>query len=122
MAAVAEASVMTMAVAGMTEIVAETVPAEARSVALRDVREYPRGMNLAAVRAVPLHGMREEREDTTIIPAFPVMSPAVVMRNRAYMSKIECLPEYRQTLVVSEFFEKGILQTVVLCYNFPTKQ
>lgn len=87
-AAAAEALAMTMAAAGMTEIAAETVPAEARSVVLRDVRECPRGKNMAAVRAVPLHGMREEREDTTIIPAFPVMSPAVVMRNRAYMSKM----------------------------------
>lgn len=104
----AAAPAMTMCAAGMTEIAAVTVPAEVRSAVLRDAREYPRGMNVTADRAVPLPGTREEREDATVIPAFPVMSPAAAIRNKDYMGECGGLPMLWQAFAIPDFFEKGI--------------
>lgn len=107
MAAAVDAPAMAISAAKTAEIVRITAPAEVRNVALRDARGCLRGMNTTTGRAVPLPGAREEREDITVIPAFPVMSPAVVIRNRDRV-KIKGLPVHRRAFAMSDFFEKGI--------------
>ena len=75
-----DAPAIVISAAKTAEIVRITAPAEVRIVALRDVRECLRGMNVITGMAVPLHGTRE---GITVTQAFPAMSPAVVIRNRA---------------------------------------
>lgn len=71
--------------------------------AVPDAPECLRRMIATAGRAAPLPGTREEREDITIIPAFPVKIPAAVMRNKDYMGKSKGLPVFRWALVISVF-------------------
>lgn len=78
-AAAVELPAMTIPAVGTTGSVTTTVHATQRDVA-PDVRECPKRMTVTADRAAPLPGTREEREDATIIPVFPVMILVAVMR------------------------------------------
>lgn len=80
-AAAEEAPAMTTTVAGMTGDVIMTAPAEWKAV-FPEVRGCLKRRNVTTDRAGLLPGTREEREDITIIPAFPAMSPAAAMRIR----------------------------------------
>ena len=99
---------MTMSAAGMTETAAATAPAGAIAAALRGARECPRGMNVTTGMVVPPHGTREEREDITVIPVFPVTSPVVVMRNSDDIAKHRGLSVFRRAFVIPGFLKKGI--------------
>lgn len=83
-AAVEEAPAMATIVVGMTGGAIMTVPAEWKAMS-PEARECLKRRNVTADRAGLLPGTkeeREEREDITIIPAFPEMSPVAVMRIR----------------------------------------
>lgn len=83
-AAVEEALAMATIVVGMTGGAIMTAPAEWKAMS-PEARECLKRRTVTADRAGLLPGTkeeREEREDITIIPAFPAMSPVAVMRIR----------------------------------------
>lgn len=93
---------MTIPAAGTKGNVTTVVPTMWKAVA-PDVPECLKRMSATAGRVVPLHGTKEEREDITIIPAFPVKIPAAVTRNKDYMGKSKGLPAFRWAFVISDF-------------------
>lgn len=80
-AVVEETPAMTTTVVGMTGGAIMTAPAEWKAMS-PEARECLKRRNVTTDRAGLLPGTKEEREDITIIPAFPAMSPVAVIRIR----------------------------------------